>query len=142
MRTEWVFRRCPRYLRRQVENHWFDRQYRIQKLVSHFERNVCELQINMQKLDQPRMFEGRMVLRLPTATIRVETRDADALAVINQLMDQLVRRIKRHVERLQKCWPARRARANRAALPASGLDWIEQTTEAVQPELTALASCG
>lgn len=125
MRTEWVFRRCPRYLRRLVESHWSDRQHRVQKLVGHFKRNVRELQINMQRLDQPRMFEGRMVLRLPTATIRVETRDSDALAAIDQLMDQLVRRIKRHVERLQKDWPARRARVNRAAMRASGLDWIE-----------------
>ncbi len=142
MRTEWVFRRCPRYLRRLIENHWFDRQRRVQRLVSHFQRNICELQINMQRLDQPRMYEGRMVLRLPTATIRVETRDSDPLAAIDELIDRLVRRIKRHVERLQKDWPARRASVNRMAMPASGPDWIDQVTEAAEPAMTTQAFCG
>lgn len=129
MRNEWVFRRCPRYLRRLVESHWQDRKHRVDRLLSHFQRNVCELHICLDRIKQPRMYEGRMVLRLPTATIRVETRDSGALAAIDDLIDQLVRRINRHVERLKTDWPGRRARDNRAAMPASGPDWIDQQFE-------------
>lgn len=125
MRNEWVFRRCPRYLRRLVKRHWQNRQHRVERLLSHFQRNVCELRICLNQINRPGIYEGHMVLRLLTATIRVETRDSGALAAIDDLMDQLVRRINRHVERLKKDWPLRKCRPNRAAMSAAGRNWIE-----------------
>lgn len=116
-----------------VENHWTSRQHRVERLLSHFQRNICDLQICLHRLDQPRMYEGHIVLRLPTATIRVESRDSGALAAIDDLMDQLVRRIKRHVERLKKDWPSRKSRTNRSAMSASGPDWMDQRTGELSP---------
>lgn len=133
MRTEWVYRRCPRYLRRLIENHWSERRHRVERLLSHFQGNVCELQASVHRIDHPRQYEGRMVLRLPTATIRVESRKLEALSAIDDLMDQLVRRINRHVERLRKDWPARRAAVNRAALPASGQSWLDSLDRDSEP---------
>lgn len=128
MRTDWVFRRCPRYLRRLVEQHWSTREHRIERLLTHFAHNICELQVSLKRIGQPATFEGHMVLRLPTATIRVQSRSPDAIAVVDDLIDQLTRRITRHVERLGKDSSHRR-RNRRKPFAVAESGWLPETPE-------------
>lgn len=108
MQTNWVFRRCPAWVRRTMDEYWASRQMRIERLLTHVRPQLRELQIAVDRHDHPRSWEAHAVLRLPTATIRVQASADDHLAVLDQLEDELFIRLNRHVERLRGDWKWKR----------------------------------
>lgn len=108
MKTNWVYRRCPAWVRRTMNEHWASRQMRIERLLTRFRPQLRELQIAVERHDHPRTWEAHAVLRLPTKTIRVEANGDDHLAVLDQLKDELIARLSRHIERLRGDWKWKR----------------------------------
>ena len=94
-----------RSLRSKVELYWNEKAQRIERFLKGYPPDVYELRLTIhasQKGEQNWWYEARGVVRLPTGTLVAHREGEEPLALIDQIVDTLVRQVKRHRELVRK----------------------------------------
>jgi RNA polymerase sigma factor (sigma-70 family) len=119
MQTHWVFNDCGEGLKASLQTYWEKKQPRLEKLLRPFRPELRELRLTVYRHEQPRRWEVRGVLHLPTGTLAAEETEADYKPALDRVADVLVREIKRHKERLRRDYVYRRKNRRREELIAA-----------------------
>ncbi len=109
--------------RAELELYWHDKVGRIQRLLKGYPEDLYELRLTVhasRKNDETRFYEVRGVVRLPTGTLVCHREGKDVFALIDQIVDNLVRQVKRHRELVRKDYLYKRK--NRARRDLAGAE--------------------
>ncbi len=109
--------------RAELELYWHDKVGRIRRLLKGYPDDLYELRLTVHassKSDQTRFFEARGVVRLPTGTLVCQREGKDVFALVDQIVDNLVRQVKRHRELVRKDYLYKRK--NRARRDLAGAE--------------------
>src|SRR5579875_1653688 len=120
MQTHWVFNDCSEPLKASLQAYWEKKQTRLERLLKPFRPALRELRSTVYQHEQPKRWEVRGVLYLPTCTLAAEETEADYKPALDRLTDVLVGEIKRHKERLRHDYVFRRKSRRREELTAAG----------------------
>ncbi|HID24131.1 MAG TPA: sigma-70 family RNA polymerase sigma factor [Planctomycetaceae bacterium] len=114
-----------RSLRSKVELYWQEKAHRIERFLKGYPSDVYELRLTIHashKGEHNWWYEARGVVRLPTGTLVAHREGEDPIALIDQIVDNLVRQIKRHRELVRKDYLyKRKSRAKRDLVAAEPL---------------------
>ncbi|NOX56269.1 MAG: hypothetical protein GXP27_17865 [Planctomycetes bacterium] len=94
-----------RSLRSKVELYWHEKAHRIERFLKGYPSDVYELRLTVHashKGAQNWWYEARGVVRLPTGTLVAHREGEDPVALIDQIVDNLVRQTRRHRELVRK----------------------------------------
>jgi RNA polymerase sigma factor (sigma-70 family) len=120
MQTYWIFNDCNEALKANLQAYWEKKQPRLEKLLRPFRPALRELRLTVYRHEQPKRWEVRGVLHLPTGTLTVEETETDYRPALDSVADVLVKEIKRHKERLRHDYVFRRKKRRREELVAAG----------------------
>ncbi len=91
--------------RSDLELYWHEKVQRIQKFLKGYPEDLYELRLTVHasaKGDQTWHYEARGVVRLPTGTMVAQREGKDPFALVDEIVDNLVRQVKRHRELVRK----------------------------------------
>jgi RNA polymerase sigma factor (sigma-70 family) len=120
MQTHWVFNGCTDWTKQQLTAYWVKTARRLERLLAPFPAQLTDLRLTVYAHPEPRRYEFRAALSLPTGTLVAEREAADERAALDAVTDVLVGEIKRHKERLRRDYLYRRRRRTREDLSAAG----------------------
>ncbi len=91
--------------RSQLELYWHEKVQRIERFLKEYPPDLYELRLTIhasRKSDMTWWYEARGVVRLPTGTLVAQREGRDPHALIDQIVDNLVRQTKKHRELVRK----------------------------------------
>ncbi len=108
--------------RAELELYWHDKVERIRRLLKRYPEDLYELRLTVhasRKSDETRFYEARGVVRLPTGTLVCHREGKDVFALVDEIVDNLVRQVKRHRELVRKDYLYKRKNRARRDLAAA-----------------------
>jgi ribosome-associated translation inhibitor RaiA len=118
--TRWTFHECDPWIKAEVEAYWEKKGPRFEWLLKTFPDGLFDLSISVYRHRPRSLFDGRIVLQLPSRTLVANASHADHRTLIDRLADLLAADIKRHKARLRHDWVYRRKHRRRDELSAAG----------------------
>lgn len=86
---------------------------RLDRLLTRYRDDLAVLRLTFESLGRDGRLHGRAVLQLPTGTLATDADGRDACVIVDELVDEIRKKLARHRELVRKDWTYRRKQRQR-----------------------------
>lgn len=83
-------------------------RHRLDRLTTRYRAELAGLRLTFEGLGKDHRLRGRAVLQLPTGTLATDAEGRDPIQVVDELVDEIRKKLVRHRELVRKDWTYRR----------------------------------